>query len=230
MSRDCFRLEDLGEIAELDPQNPRRAHARDCPRCRALLIAVTEFRDAQTLPPGAYPEEAERALAAALERELAGDDALDPRRAEAASPPWYTRWYRFLGRPVIATGALAALVLLFAMLFSGDEAPHPGVVRDVASAAGATPVILPPVFARDETVTLRWRPAAEADGYQVVFFDLDLRELDQQQTGRDTLLQVDLPTLRAKLPPNEREMLWQVRALRYGDVIGESAPGGFTLP
>ena len=133
-------------------------------------------------------------------------------------------------RPVVAAGATAAAALLIVLLLQGDEAPYEIVVRDAESLSRTTALLLPPEQTAAGTVTLRWQSVAAADGYQVVFFDVNLSELMSQTTGRDTLLLVNLAGLRTALPGGEREVLWRVHSLSHGDIIGRSQPGALTLP
>ena len=52
MDSTCYRTDELGDLCHLDDSDPRLAHARICPRCRSLLIAVRAFQEAHDAPPG----------------------------------------------------------------------------------------------------------------------------------------------------------------------------------
>ncbi len=220
MSHECYTVEELGEIAELDPNHPRRAHAESCTRCRSLLIELQEFRDPQAPPSGARPHEAERHLRAVLEGAL--------RRAPARS--WMARFAQTLWKPSLrpAWGALAAVAAVLAVvtIVQRDRMPDTIVVRDIDPSAPHTPVLNPPKILETDKFQLSWRPVRDADAYRVLFFDVGLDEVARLEAGSDTVITISSNDL----PPHEGQLLWQVAALRQGDTIGLSRPGGLGLP
>ncbi len=240
MESRCYRMEDLGDLCHLDASDPRLAHARTCPRCRSLLIAVREFHDAQNVPSGARPDEAERTLAAVIAQEL---ERWEPHTASSDVPAQRVAaggsWRRLAGalwrpvlRPVWGLAAVALVVVLGATVLQpgpsdGDGEP---AVRGPAERAVATPELLSVTTSDAGSLLFQWRAVAGADAYEVHVFDPKLNLLLTLPAGADTLLRVPQSQVSGVLPADERRLLWQVIAVRHGDRIAASSPGGFELP
>ena len=237
MSTLCFHVEELEEIAGLDPGDSRLLHLTDCPRCRALLASYRVFREPGTVPTpaGADLSDAERRLSAALQRGI-HDTVVTPekpmhRRDGPREGPlaWFLRGFRSpLLRPALAAAG-AVCVLLFAvnLLDLREHGGHRGVLRGGEQAAGL--VLQQPQIMDDGRVKLSWRPVEAADTYRVILYGIDLNEQARLEAGPDTFLVFrpsDLPGLSGSGEP----ILWRVAAFRGGDEIGRSRPGHLELP
>jgi hypothetical protein len=79
-----------------------------------------------------------------------------------------------------------------------------------------------------DSLVLAWSAVPMADRYQVALATLDLVEIARFDTGP----RAGLAIARADLPAaarREAALLWQVSALRGGDVLATSSPGRLPL-
>ncbi len=235
MDSTCYRTDELGDLCHLDDSDPRLAHARICPRCRSLLIAVRSFQEAHDAPPGACPDEADRRLAAVVAQELdrwegqpgASEQSAPHRPSAGRGGAWSKLWAPAL-RPAWGIAALAVIALGVAVLQPGP--PDEEAIRGERGQPSVGPELLPVTRPDPESILFQWRAVADADRYEVRFFDPGLNLLLTQPAGTDTLLRVPAERLRTASPAAGKRLLWQVVALRHGDHISVSPPGGFELP
>ncbi len=232
----CFLPEDIDLAESLPAGDPRRAHARECPRCRALLAAWRSFHAGQA-PEGADPQHATERLDACLRREIlaAPQAATRPARRPEPSrprrgrnlpaarrlPPWPV-----LGRPGRAILAAAAVVLVCAGLWLVVGGPDGGMDRTILRGASDAPGPLlrleAPEWTADGGVRLRWRPVAGADAYEVLLQDGEastLATIPSRAAGQELSAE-----LLAALAEEPRPLLVQVAALAAGDRIALSRP------
>ena len=212
----------LDELQTAPPDDPRRAHLRDCSRCRALLRAHDDFIGEAPAPAGARLAEAERALGAFLEREIA-----NPRPAPApARPSWLDWLWAPAVRPAWAV-AVAVLVAGGALLLMRSGDPRPVVLRGAPPVAPGSELELLAPGIEGDAVTLRWRAAHEADAYVVRLYSIGLEEIGRVGPTAQTSITVRLSE---KAPGARRgeQVLYRVVALTRGDEIGNSALG--TIP
>lgn len=243
MSRGCYRIEELGEIADLDPQDPRAAHLKACAHCRARLAACREFRDPTQLPEGADLEDAERRLAAVLEGEIRAKEPMrgTSRRTSGAGQPrpaGENPLARFLGglwRPSlkptlgILAASLAAVLVIVSLVDFGGGGPDRIVPRGEGRLAQAELSLHSPRPLAGGGIRLSWQAAHSAEAYRILLYDADLNELSRLEAGRDTFLIVQPAEIR-QVAGAESQILWQVSALHSGDEIIRSPLGGLRLP
>jgi hypothetical protein len=235
MTRNCYHIEELSEIADLQPGHPRLAHAQECARCRGLLTAIREFRAPRRIPEGADPDTADDRLTAALDSEIRRARAI----AKTAHPDdepagWWIRQCRALWapglRPVWGLGVAAVLVLMLVQVVPQSMREEQRLVRDAAPTGAEAPALLPPQQADDNTVRLSWRRTTGADSYQVLLLDIDLDEVARFDAGSDTLFILTEDLVEPLSLPPGQQVLWQVAAHRRGDQLTISRPGSLRLP
>ncbi len=239
MDSTCYRTDELGDLCHLDESDPRLAHARICPRCRSLLITVRAFETAQSASPGAAPgarpDEADRCLAAVVAQELerwggeagASEQSAPHRPSAGRGGAWSKLWAPAL-RPAWGIAVLAVIALGVAVLQPGP--PEEQAIRGEREQSSVGPELLAVTSPDPESILFQWRGVAGADLYEIRFFDPGLNLLLTLPAGTDTLLRVPAERLRTASPAAGKRLLWQIVALRHGDHIGVSSPGGFELP
>ena len=208
MAEECYRPEDLEAIADLPPDDPRLEHARTCPRCSGLLALYRKTADPSRLPPEARLSDARERLSRTLEQETA-----------ARRPGLIVRLWAL--RPVWGLVAVAALVLIVLQVGRSPEEPtvRPRRGGDDRSAA---PVAEAPQSLTDGRVRLSWRPVADADSHQVVFFLPGLDELTRVGARDRTSLDLDLDRLPLSADRPDA-IFWRIVAWRGGIEIAHSS-------
>jgi hypothetical protein len=202
MTDECYRSDELEELAATPPGDPRRAHLAECPRCRTDLAAYLAFMNPGPHPAEADPEDARTRLAAALEREIL--PAQSPHTGvvrEPQQPPDHPvrAFWRSMTRPVLRpVWGLAAVVLLIvaaqqAVQFS-RRAGEPIVLRGPAEAA-AEAVTASMEMLDDGSVRFRWPPVTGAESYSIALYRGDLSQLDRFDAGAATTLLLDAQTI-----------------------------------
>ena len=240
MGEEPFEIEDLGEIAALPVDDARRRAVEATPRGRALMAAYREFLIAEA-PPGSNPEVAAARLDAFIAREIEGHRAVDARLALGAdtrSEAWTTRLIRALLGPALRP-AFAAVVLLVVAggAWLALRPSHPGMPAGTPVYRGSeqTPDALPTLqlerarTGADGALQLAWAAVPGATGYRLRFFGADLSDAARVDTGASTRWTLRREALPAGLSRGA-SMLWQVEALRDGDVIAASPSVALTLP
>jgi hypothetical protein len=250
----CYPIEELADIARLDPQDPRLQHADRCARCRSLLTTYREFVAPSRVREGSDPEDAQARLSAFVDdailkgRPLAKDlpdEARDQTMTGAGSqdhtierPPVRpgNPFARFLLnlkaqplRPAVAVaGTLAMVLLLLTLGDFGDQGPDRIVLREEAG-EGAGVGLESPQILTGGRICLTWQPAAGADAYQVILLGHELDELARLEAGAATSLTF-LPSDVPDLPGSGSAILWRVAAMRAGDEIARSPVQSMRLP
>lgn len=239
MNERCVTAEQLAGVLELPDSDPRRAHVRECPRCRALALAYQDFMlMAEPLPAGARPKDARKrldtALSAAILVDAASRAAAPDRLAARPAPPqrrtpW---WAGFAPRPAWAVvGLLLVLGAGAVWMFLPRDRVNPLVLRNDGSRqrVDASFVLSPPQTDGVGRWRLSWTPVQGADAYQVRFFSSDLEELAQIEPTPV----VSITVTRDQLGANQaggNVVLWRVIALLGGDAIATSPVGTIALP
>jgi hypothetical protein len=222
----CLRPEELGELEGCPPEDPRRRHLEECPRCRALWIAYRGFMETpDPRTPGACA--AEERLAEQLRAEIYGT-ASTP--GSSTEPPEGETAHGFLrillGRPLVPALAAAGLILLAVWgiqeLREAGPGPGDGILLRETQTAGA-PVVRGLVARRraDGGLALRWQTVAGADRYEVTFYGSGLAEVARLDAGRDSTLTLTPERLHS-LRDRSRALFWRVTAYRMGDPVGDS--------
>ncbi|MBD3335845.1 MAG: hypothetical protein GF355_10050 [Candidatus Eisenbacteria bacterium] len=232
MKNGCYRIEELGEILQLDPADPRRRHLQECAHCRVLLASIAEFNEPIRIPAGVDLADADRRLDGVLRREIGGeaDRRAGRRRAAGAAGFWMRFWNRFQGpalKPAaIAAGAALAIVLVLIVVDFGEDRPHRVVPREEPLSPADRLGLLEPEILSDGRVRLAWEPVAGAQAYRVILYDIGLNQLAALNAGPDTRIVVDV----GELGDGRSELLWQVAALRSGDELRRSRPAALSIP
>ncbi len=220
MSRECPDIEELGDLVDIDRDDPRMSHVNGCVRCRNLLASMREFKTPGELPPGATVSEAEAKLGQFLEHEMAGVE-----HAQARQPSRLSGWRNLLFRPVTGFALAAVAVVVVLTVWQQPDHPDPIVVRGSGTSDSPQLVLAAPAPLENGGTALSWNSIEGADSYHVVLYGLGLTELKRFPARSDTFLIIgtdDWPTT----PPDGRRLIWQVHALRQGDHWIQSRPAG----
>jgi hypothetical protein len=210
---DCISPDDLDWVLELPEDDPRRQHARACPRCRALLDQYVAFLDAALEADAARLADADTRLSAALEREIGAAPAHAGRVAHRARASGWDTW----ARPAIAA---AAVILVAGAALLWTRAPrHEPEVRGGPDLAAA--LVVDQATLADGAVHLEWRAFPGTTMYQVRVYESDLREVSRFETP-ETTLTLAADRMSARIARGE-VVLVRVVALSRGDAIGTSA-------
>lgn len=224
MNPDCPPLESIQKLLALDPDDPRRRHLEECPRCHARLISFRAFMEVSPVPEGARLEEARSRLSEAVRREAVATQPI------GRSRPFGDLWAR-LSRPIWRPAlGLASLLLAIAVLVHvGDRTPRAPiptlrggeVLREVERPVST---VMP-----DGSLDLRWRATEGADNYRLHFYSTDLTEILTLESGADTSMV--LPRTRVgQLGAGGSTVYWRAEALRGGDRIALTQPLPVLLP
>lgn len=216
----CIPIEEIGRAIELHETDPRPAHLRECPRCRALADQFRAFAEAS--PHGVDDSNlatAESALRAAFERELATSIR---RERETEKGPWWEALFFPAWKPALALAVVASTAFLWSGL--GERAGEPLLRGGTTSPRIA-------ILAADRNeggVDLRWQPSGEADGYEVRIYSEQLEEIARIKTAG-----ASLRLLPAHLPASMRganALLIRIVALKGGDQIAASGVQAIERP
>lgn len=217
----CIEPEEIATVLGLPPDDSRRRHLEECPRCASRLLLYQRFLSAAEAP-GADSEGADLKLEAAMREAIYGAAA----SAEPAPPSLARRRSRANAwRPVWA--AAAALIVIAAALWWRPWSPDRTMLRSGEEGTGVRAVrLLEPERLDHGAIRLSWRSLNGADGYVIRIRDLDLEEIARFGPLPDTTFVLQ----RSMLPPGTGSpVLWRVIALRSGDEIGRSGPASLEL-
>jgi hypothetical protein len=244
--------EDLGDLRELRPGDPRLEALESQPRARAQMRAYRDFVTPGDAPEGAKVTEAEARLREALERELgvplpgapvapvggssvpSGADQPSDTRDRAGAPP---RGGGLLGalfsprmRPALAMAALVIVAGGAWLMTAGRREGEEPIMRGSAPAGPQGGIsVMPSERQPGGALRLEWAPSAEADRYAVVFQAPDLTEIARVDDLSSTHLDLDPGALPAGLQSGQ-SLLWHVIALRGRDEVARSATQPITVP
>lgn len=230
-----IEAEDLAAIAALPADDPRRVAFEARPGARARLRAYEAFMAGGGEATPEQRAEAEARLGAMLAREIGIPPAREtgpaPAAAGKAGAPWW-QWLMGPGlRPVLATAAVIAVVLVALNLERADRPASAPVFRDGGSRpapeawdARPTEAALP-----SGGLQLRWTPAPGADAYAVEFLAADLTQVARVDGVSAEGLTLEPGRLPAGLTPGT-EVLWRVVARRGADPLGVSQARPLRVP
>ena len=227
MSSDCYAIEHIGDLIDLDPDDPRLIHARKCTRCRNLLASMREFRDPEHLPAGCDVREAEESMERFIASELGSLDSSPP---ASKADPFHSliQWFQPILRPV----AGVACVILIALVVNGiqDREPTPGafVVRNSQSGEEPRLFLNSPAWQNDGTMLLSWANLPASELYEVVFLSTSLTEIARFDAGADTSLLITSDKLTDSGIAG-RQILWQVQARNVDGELTRSQPVGISF-
>jgi hypothetical protein len=218
MTDECFRLEELESLIDLDAQDPRRRHLEDCPLCRARLAAYKAFITEGPPQAGSKPERAEAELGSFMENMIRGSEARSDSRARLHA----RRFPKRVLIPGLAVAAAAAVILIIALSpFPGGDRQLPAPLRgsDSPSITGAG-VSVRPVEQSGSSVLFSWTARPDADRYEIQIFNARLEGVARFEAGGDTSLTVES----GDLPGPDEPFFWRIAAFRGGDEIAHSRP------
>lgn len=219
MTDECFQLDELDSLLDLDPEDPRRRHLASCPLCRARLAAYRTFLAEGPLQPDSEPVRAGAELEAFVAKMIhdgvgmeAGGGFLSRLRSR--------RIPRRAIIPGLAAAVVAAVVLIIALSpFPDGDRRHPAPLRGLdAQDAGESVLAIQPAVAHDGTVLFSWTRLPDSDRYEVQVFDTKLQEIARFEADRDTCLVVRA----GDMPRADGTLFWRVMAFREGDEIAHS--------
>ncbi len=230
MKEHCIEAEDLERVMGLGAEDPRRKHLDDCPRCRALMAAYSDFLKPARALPGADLQDADARLKSSFDREIAreGRASRPATRRMRWSPP------RPFGPtalwPVWAAAAAVIVVGVLYVVHQVGPGPDRLVLRGApqGSSRPAALVLYPPKSVAGG-LELRWRSAPGADTYQVRLFGSDLSERARLGPFADTAVVLRPAELASGIAPGTL-LLWRVVALHAGDEIATSPVGQLRAP
>ena len=224
MDANCPPIEMFEDLLMGDPDDPRRTHMNDCPRCRARVTAFAAFMQIDPLPEGARLEEARRHLTASLR-----DEVERPSPSRKARTPF--SWFRISGpiwKPALGLASLLLIVGIFLRVGSDRRIETGPVLRDAAPAASAGTPLMSGVSAGGG-MELRWREVPSAEGYRVHIYGSDLVELSVLEVRSDTSITLT-PDRLAALALSGKPVIWRVGIVRNGDEVSLTPPATFRLP
>jgi hypothetical protein len=218
----CIDPVDAARVATLPPDDPSRVHARECPRCHALLDAYLAFdaADASGVP-AAELADADTRLTRSL-AELTGVGAgtaatrVDPRADHA--PSFWERLLHPALRPALVFAALAVAAGAV-LLWPRSAVREPGMVLRGGSHSPAFAVSI--AERRDDSLHVTWSPAPNADDYRLEFYSGALVEIGRMSPVTGTRADVALGALPFRTTPDET-LFVRVAALSGEDVLATS--------
>jgi hypothetical protein len=224
MNSTCPPLESFEKLLALDPDDPRRVHLEECPRCSARLTAFMSFVKPEPLPAGVRLDDARTRLTEAIRREaiLA--------QSTGRSLPFADLWDR-ISRPVWrpALGLVSLLLILLVIVRVTDQGGResPSLLRGgepFRDSGSPTSLVMP-----DGSFELRWPIVDGADAYRLLFYGTDLVEILRIEAEADT--RMTLPRARlSQLGAAGSTVYWRVQALHGGDPVALSQPLPIRLP
>jgi len=170
--------------------------------------------DPVDVPVGADVEDADSRLAAVLDREI-GPIGSDGEVVRPAS----TFWNPFRVRTLAAAAAVVIVAVGLSLFRPGSEviSPQEPVLRGIGAATVA-PFRCQMALLEEGGFRVSWSGIAEATGYRVVAYGVDLVELAGFDVGLKTTF---------GLQPPQGAAFCRVIALRDGDELGRSDPAYF---
>jgi len=218
MAGQCIKREELGQLLETGPADPRYRHVAECPRCRAELAMYRSFLAGN---PELADTTREERLAERMHRII--QDSAATGGSSFAPDPTGRRFLRFGPRQSI--WALAAVLVLFVAINRLPSLTGDPVIRLRSSAPGAGAALAPVVKAAGETgdLLLVWTPQPGADSYRIEILGSDLSVLRREAVAGAESFPVSSRMLN-QLSSRSPALLWRVTALAEGRVLAVSSP------
>jgi hypothetical protein len=206
MMNECIPVDQLGTLAQLSDNDPRRRHAASCPRCSSLLFAYEAFVHA-TPRDGADTAAAD----AQLDRFIATHVVQEPERISGAPRRDRGRWFNFaFTKLAVASAAVVVMAVILVRWQPWESKPivYRGEQKLQFSGLVAT-------RSNDGSVELVWAAVTHADAYRVTILGADLSEITRLDPT---------PALSTRLGAPANAYYWQVTALEEGAEILTSDP------
>jgi hypothetical protein len=230
MRAPCFEPDDAGRVAALEASDPLRVHARECPRCRALLDAYAAFMAAEpAVVPAAELADANarlsRAILSATARQGRGGEPVVERAAsgaEAADGPRPRGLLERLAHPAMrpAWAFVTVAIVVAGVVLWPRAAGHDGTSALRGGSVAAAPDLRRAEWSGDE-LRLAWAGAPGADAFELRFFSTALSELGRTGPYRDSTLVLALSSLPFRAAFGDSVVV-RVVALKDGDAVATS--------
>jgi hypothetical protein len=224
MSTECIDVEQIGEVLELPPDDELRLHVEQCPRCSSLLASYQAFivgepADADNLA------DAETRLMEYIHRQTGAGEPPKPQGDPRTGEGGVLARLKATFFPAPAWVAAALVVVAAVAWWQPWKTTGQPALRSVSRTSLIE--IAQPQPTAGGAVRLDWEAAEAADGYRVVLYDRELKEVVRLDAGTETSLDLT----RAALPDGApRLLICRIAALKDGDEIAESAPVPLDLP
>ncbi len=229
ISAACLDPADLDDLLAAPADDPRHAHVRDCPRCRALVSEYASFLAADSKHPGLDAADAKARLDR-FRSELFAEAPVVRRVVAPRRPSFFEALVATFSRPVPAVALLAAVS---AIAWFAPRALTPGS-REVVLRGGSTAdareqvIVSAPKSLSDGALVLEWRQVPEATGYEVRFYSVALEELKRIGPAPAISAIVPAADVRALRAAHGESVLCRIVALRNDEEIAHSR--AFALP
>jgi hypothetical protein len=220
MKTGCFGADEAADVLELPESHPRRAHARTCVRCSALL---EEYRAYTAAEPDAVPAadlaDAEARLARALAAEAGVTEA--PRAIRHAPAP--SLWQRLMQPAMRPALAFAGIAIVLAAVLVATRSAHrePSLVLRGAQPGPAQSAVLESAQRSGDQIHFAWRAFPGAETYELRFYSGDLVEIGRVGSLRGTNADLAAGSLSFHPAPGA-VLLVRLVALAGGDPIATS--------
>ena len=226
----CFGPDDLDRVNSLSASHELQVHARECPRCGALLASFRMFQDPSAGPSASQIEEAEARLSGAIARELgvplpaplgpashAATPARTPDRDRTPGASWIQRLLHPSMRPALAVAAL--VIVAGAVTLMPRRAGNPPT-DPLRGSSESQSLHIEEAALTDHGASFRWSPVPDAERYEVRLYSSNLQELGRYPAGANAFLTLSPDGLPAT--GSDGRMLYRVYALRGGHVVAFS--------
>ncbi len=214
MSDPCFSRQELDDLLQADPRDPRFQHIQQCPRCRSGLAMLRSFLDGD--PELADPER-EQLLATRMHQVIYEGNATSPNSGSG-------RWNLFspLSRGMMA---LAAVLLVFVTVSRFEWPQEDSTIRLRGSEPSGTEFLAPTVTQDGDSgdLLLSWSSLFAARKYQVTILGSDLGVLEQGIYSKTPTVLIKAESL-DRWRSGSPSLLWVVTAWGDDGVLAESAP------
>ncbi len=217
MAGQCIKREELGQLLEAGPADPRYRHVTGCPRCRAELAMYRSFLAGN---PELADATREGRLAERMHRLIL--DSAATGGSSSAPEPAGRRFLRF--GPRQSLWALAAVLVLIVAINRLPSLTGEPVIRLRSSAPAAGAALAPVVKAAGETgdLLLAWTLQPGADSYRIEILGSDLSVLRRESVTGTESFPVSARML-DELSSRSPALLWRVTALAEGRVLAVSS-------
>ncbi len=223
MSERCYSAEEIGNILKFAPEDPRRQHVEECPRCSALAAEYRDYLDKGGEYPGPSLMDAQQKLRKVI------DKGNQPGISLAAGGKRRGGFFSRVGQPVAITIAILAIVYGLSLVCA-RQPPHRDLFEHIAKPAFDPDDPLAPHHATPlaRSIRLSWNPAPGAVSYDVIVFNDLMKELGRFTDIQSTEIEIE----RTMLPGRSKgkTFMWRVEMHKDDGSAGLSPVATFTMP
>ena len=166
---DPLEIATIAELAHLPAEDHRVTEAMQSPRTRALLASYRDFLAQGPPPDGARVAEADAALAAVLEREMALPAGF---RAQPRTKSHPSAWARLFSPALRPAWAMAGIVAIAALAWVA--LPHRGPAPERVMRGSESAALEASVARGASAAAFTWTAVPGADRYEVRIYATDL--------------------------------------------------------